>query len=366
LLVPTSALDQVGYVCTIPGVRDSPIKSCPTSIDMTGDKLMTRRFACILTLVTLVLTTSLGATAQDGTPVAATFTDTMGLPELRVRVTDNAFEGLPAGTPAGRYLLSLEINAAEGGALNFMQLPEGMHFDDFMALLAGPPAASPEAMMGTPGAEAGPPEGEGGDQPPEWYFQTAMAGGTGGNPGQSVQAIIDLTPGEWVAWAGYPDAPQAPIGLSVSGEAGATPAVGAEPAADVTVTMFEYDFSLEGTLAPGSQVIAVTNVGAQPHEMYMVRTLEPVTEEQIAQILELEMQGATPAPDTGLPNPDEFIPVGGITPLSMGKTGWIPVNLEPGTYIMVCFVPDIESGMPHAFEGMYEVFTVGGEGTPTA
>jgi hypothetical protein len=27
---------------------------------------------------------------------------------------------------------------------------------------------------------------------------------------------------------------------------------------------------------------------------------------------------------------------------------------------------DIESGMPHAIEGMYEVFTVGDEGTPTA
>jgi len=55
-----------------------------------------------------------------------------------------------------------------------------------------------------------------------------------------------------------------------------------------------------------------------------------------------------------------------MTTLSMGKTGWVPVTLEPGTYIVVCFVPDIESGMPHAFEGMYEVLTVGDEGTPAA
>jgi hypothetical protein len=328
---------------------------------------MMRRGFVLATVMAVVLLSSGMASlaAQEATPGAATFADTMGFPELRVHITDTAYEGLPAETAAGRYLLTLEIEAAEGAGLNFMMLPEGMSFDDFMTLLAGPPAASPEAMIGTPGAEAGPPEGEGGDQPPEWYFQAEMAGGTSGFAG-TAQAIIDLTPGEWIAWAGYPDAPQAPVGLTVSGEAGATPAAGGEPAADVTVTMFEYDFSIEGTLTPGSHVFAVTNVGAQPHEMFMVRTEEPVTEEQIAQILELEMQGATPAPESGVPNPETFMPVAGMTPLSMGKTGWIPVTLEAGTYIMVCFVPDIESGMPHAFEGMYEVITVGDEGTPTA
>jgi hypothetical protein len=130
--------------------------------------------------------------------------------------------------------------------------------------------------------------------------------------------------------------------------------------------MFEYDFAVEGTLSPGSHVLKVTNVGAQPHEMFMASAPEPVTEEQIAQILDLEMQGATPAPESGVPNPETFLPVASMTPLSMGKTGWIPVTLEPGTYIVICFVPDIESGMPHAFEGMYEVLTVGDEGNPAA
>ena len=318
---------------------------------------MVRRRSLLATVmaVALLCTGLVGVAAQEATPAAATFADTMGLPELRVRATDTAYEGLPAETPAGRYLLTLEVETAEGAGLNFLQLPEGMTFDDFMALLAGPPAASPEAMEGTPGAEAGPPEGE--DRAPEWYFQAEMAGGTGAFAGPA-QAIIDLTPGEWIAWAGYPDAPQAPVGLRVTGEAGATPAAGAEPAADVTVTMFEYDFSVEGTLTPGSHVFAVTNVGAQPHEMFMLRAPGPVTEEQVAQVLEMEMQGGTPAPDTDLPNPEEFIPAASMTPLSMGKTGWIPVTLEAGTYILLCFVPDIESGMPHAYHGMYQVITV--------
>ena len=100
-------------------------------------------------------------------------------------------------------------------------------------------------------------------------------------------------------------------------------------------------------------MFAVTNVGAQPHEMFMLRAPESVTvtEEQVAQVLELDMQGATPAPESGLPNPESFLPAASMTPLSMGKTGWIPVNLEAGTYVILCFVPDIESGMPHASKG---------------
>ncbi|HEX2281015.1 MAG TPA: hypothetical protein VHG52_04555 [Thermomicrobiales bacterium] len=328
---------------------------------------MTRRGSFLATVMAIALLCSgmASVAAQEATPAAAMFADSMGLPELRVRATDTAYEGLPTETPAGRYLLTLEAEAAEGAGLTFMRLPEGMSADDFMSLLTGPPAASPEAVMGTPGAEAGPPEGEGGDRPPDWYFQTEMAGGTGAFMG-TAQAIIDLTPGEWIAWAGFPDAPQAPVGLTVTGEAGATPAAGAEPAADVTVTMFEYDFSVEGTLEPGSHVFAVTNVGAQPHEMFMLRAPGPVTEEQVAQILEMEMQGATPAPESGIPNPETFFPAAAMSPLSMGKTGWVPVNLEAGTYIMLCFVPDIESGMPHVYHGMYQVITVGDAGTPTA
>ena len=63
--------------------------------------------------------------------------------------------------------------------------------------------------------------------------------------------------------------------------------------------MFEYDFTVEGSLTPGSHVFAVTTVGAQPHEMFMLRAPGPVTEEQVAQVLEMEMQGGTPAPDVG-------------------------------------------------------------------
>ncbi len=44
---------------------------------------------------------------------------------------------------------------------------------------------------------------------------------------------------------------------------------------------------------------------------------------------------------------------------STDTTMWMPLTLEPGTYAGLCFIPDQESGMPHAAMGMYTVFTVG-------
>jgi hypothetical protein len=108
---------------------------------------------------------------------------------------------------------------------------------------------------------------------------------------------------------------------------------------------------VEGELAPGPQVIAVTNVGAQPHHMFMARTPEQVTEEQIGQILELEMQGATPAPDEGLPNPDEFLPVAYVSTLSTGATAWIPVDLERAPTAWSASSPTSRRGCPTPSRG---------------
>ena len=41
-------------------------------------------------------------------------------------------------------------------------------------------------------------------------------------------------------------------------------------------------------------------------------------------------------------------------------------DLEPGSYVLVCFVPDLASGVPHAYLGMYDVVTVGDGATPAA
>jgi hypothetical protein len=43
------------------------------------------------------------------------------------------------------------------------------------------------------------------------------------------------------------------------------------------------------------------------------------------------------------------------------------MDLTPGTYIALCFVPDEQTGAPHAAMGMVAIFTVGeGAATPAA
>lgn len=316
-------------------------------------------FSTVIALVAMLLGGTIGVAAQDATPTSATFTDTMGLPELSVTVTDSAYEGLPAETPAGRYVLNIDIAAAEGGGISFMQLPDGLSLDDLMALLAAPPEGSPEAAAASPiaGDEAAAEGGDAEDGPPDWYFTTRHAGGTAGGPGQLVQAIVDLTPGTWVAWGDDPEAAQPPVGLTVT--EGIDPATAPEPAAAATMRMFEFGFEVEGTLVAGPQTLRVTNAGAQPHFLIMDLIPEGTTKEQIEQLLELDMTGATPTTDSGLPNPDtDFVPVAFTATLSTGTSMWIATDLPAGTYVAVCFFPDIASGEPHAYKGMYEIFTV--------
>jgi hypothetical protein len=313
---------------------------------------MPRMLAALAVLLTLTIggfTASL-ATAQEATPAAGKdrlLADTMGLPELAITATADAYEGVPAETPAGRYVVTLtsEMGADASAGVEFLMLPEEVPFDDFLTALT-------ESMEG----------------PPAWYYQTYHAGGLSTDPESTSQGIFDLRPGTYVVWsAGDFEAMQPPVEMTVTGEA-ATPAAAAEPSAGATVTMFEYGFTIDGELEPGPQLLKVANVGAQPHFMILVQPNEPVTKEQVGMLLEAEMAGtpvAEAAEAAGASNPEEWGFAAYAGTISMGATEWIATDLEPGTYVLVCFVPDIESGMPHAYLGMYDIVTVGDGGTPT-
>jgi hypothetical protein len=69
---------------------------------------------------------------------------------------------------------------------------------------------------------------------------------------------------------------------------------------------------------------------------------------------------------SGLPDPNAMAPLLFVPTLSTGKSAWFPVDLSPGYYALICFIPDIESGVPHAMKGMYDVIEVGEEATPSA
>lgn len=323
---------------------------------------MDRRIVSLLGALLLMFASVLPAGAwQEATPESG-FAD-LDLPTLEVNVTTTGFEGIPEQLEAGRYLVT--VNAAAdtdfGGAVGFVQ-PAGMSAEEFLSALSGPPGGGD--ALGTPGATPDATPGEGDDMgamggPPSFMYEATYAGGTFAIAGQSAQVVLDLTPGQWIAWGEDPEAAQQPVIFEVTGE---MPADLPEPAADVTVVMADYAVEVaEGELRAGSQVVEVQNVGAQPHFIFVGKGPDDLTDEQIAVALDEEMaaeMSGTPVAYSDF-NPDEDVmPVAFTATQSTGTTMWTTMSLEPGTYALVCFFPDLESGIPHAYLGMYTVVEV--------
>ena len=50
--------------------------------------------------------------------------------------------------------------------------------------------------------------------------------------------------------------------------------------------------------------------------------------------------------------------VGGMSALGPGQTAWVSMKLVPGTYVILCFLPDKSSGLLHVQLGMICSITV--------
>jgi hypothetical protein len=58
------------------------------------------------------------------------------------------------------------------------------------------------------------------------------------------------------------------------------------------------------------------------------------------------------------PGPPPISPAGGSAAQAPGTTSFVPLELAPGNYVMICFVPDAASAQPHFTLGMIKDFTV--------
>jgi hypothetical protein len=119
-----------------------------------------------------------------------------------------------------------------------------------------------------------------------------------------------------------------------------------EPNADVTLTLSDYTFTMSKPLAAGRQTIKVENAAAQPHEVVMVQLAPGKTMKDLEKWV-FEMKGPRPGK-----------PIGGIPGFMKGKNAYFDVDLTPGEYGMICFVPDMKDRKPHAAHGMVMQFKV--------
>ena len=302
------------------------------------------RFLVACAMVFSLLAASVATIVAQGTPAATGgLLSELGYPEVVIGASEAGFDA-PAEVTAGTVLLTLDNQAPFPVGFSLIQLPEGVSPED----LAPPPAAA----GATPGAAEAPSPEEA--LPPALYDST-WAGGAFALPGGTGQSVVTLTPGQWLLLT-PPDVPLPPGMLNVTGEAADAPAA---PEGAVSVELDNFQVRLPEQIPAGPQIWSVTNIGDQPHEIFITKTPERLSVEE-AQGLLLMPPDATP--DPSLPNPEEFEEVNFILPVSKDQTTMVEMSLEPGHYIAVCFIPEKESGEPHAMKGMISIFSVGAEG----
>ncbi len=97
---------------------------------------------------------------------------------------------------------------------------------------------------------------------------------------------------------------------------------------EINVTAADYSYTgLEAEYAAGPTIVTLTNEGEEVHEMIVLRVNDDVTE--------------TAAEIVALPEEEAFskVAVKGVAFAFPGAEGFSAVDLEPGRYIGVCFIP---------------------------
>ena len=183
---------------------------------------------------------------------------------------------------------------------------------------------------------------------PAWM--TFVGGPNAVAPGDSANATQALTAGNYLLLCFIP-APDGQMHLAkgmmrmvvVQGTAPAA----ADPAADVTLTLSDYDFTTGKPLTAGAHTIRVDNVGPQLHEVMIFRYLPGKTMKDFQAWAQRGMKGPPPA-----------MPMGGIVGLTRGQHASFTVTLAAGKYVLGCFVPDEKDGKPHLAHGMVKELTI--------
>jgi hypothetical protein len=94
-------------------------------------------------------------------------------------------------------------------------------------------------------------------------------------------------------------------------------------------------------------VVRVENRAAQPHELVLVKLAPGKTMDDVLAFMLSGEEGDPPGR-----------PMGGMQGLTKGQVANFEVYLDPGTYGLICFIPDAGDGKPHFVHGMVDHITV--------
>ena len=189
--------------------------------------------------------------------------------------------------------------------------------------------------------------------PPSWAHE---AGGPNASvPGTSAIAAVNLKAGRYAVLCFIPSPDGKPhvmkgmareiVVVPAKGTPAVTPAA-SNAAAPMTITLSDYDFGLSAPLVAGKQRVRVVNTAPQAHEVFLVKLGEGRTAADVVAWVE-KMDGPPPG-----------MPFGGTTGIAPGGENIVSVDLAPGEYALLCFVPDAKDGRMHVAHGMMKQVTV--------
>jgi hypothetical protein len=166
-------------------------------------------------------------------------------------------------------------------------------------------------------------------------------------PGFSSSVTVNLTEGTYLAMDLVPGADgalKATKGFMTS-FAVKTPIGGpasTRPRASATVELHDFLFKGKVTLKQGT-TIAVRNDGNQPHELVMFGLAPGKTVDDVISFLT----------NTAPMGPPPFVAAAGLAGIAPKATGYLGIDVPPGKYVFLCFLPDVAGkGEPHFTKGM--------------
>lgn len=247
-------------------------------------------------------------------------------PEVTIVATDFAYQA-PDTIEGGMVTLKLVNQGQTYHHVQLVRLLDGKTYGDLVEGLK-------QMQPGAP--------------PPPWIEE--VVGPNTPDPGGESRLTRELTPGNYalICFIDTPDkVPHVAKGMTKSLTVVApTGAVAAAPTADVTIQMTDYAWKTTPALTAGKHVIRLENLAEQPHEMFILKLDEGKTKEDLI-AWGASLQGR--APGTAM---------GGATGQRKGDVAYLPVDLAPGKYLLVCFLPDAKDGKLHLEHGMIEELTV--------
>jgi hypothetical protein len=242
--------------------------------------------------------------------------------QMTIVATDYKFDA-PDEVPSGMMTVHLVDNGTEMHHVSFVKLNDGKTVADIENVLSSK----------TPGP------------PPSWAVDHG-----GVNPprpgGGMATATQMLEPGNYALICFIPSADGTPHfakgmvrPLTVTASAGpAAPA----PTADIVMTLSDYTFTTSKPLTAGKHTIRIDNGANQTHEVFIARLAPGKKASDITDWV---------AKPNGPPPAD---PLGGVSGMAKGTTSYMNVDLIPGDYALICFVPDAKDGKPHFTHGMIQ------------